>query len=71
MVDKSGDGADDVYVPKWIHYEWLHFLADFVVAYKYNAQLMCKLDHVPLPLYLSIHGVKVLAELVSELFCCS
>ena len=32
VLDKSGDGAEDVYVHKWIHYERLHFLADFVVA---------------------------------------
>ena len=34
LTDKSGDGVDDVYTPKWIHFHWLHFLDDFIVAKK-------------------------------------
>ena len=29
---KSGEGADEVYVAKWVHYKHLNFLADFVTA---------------------------------------
>ena len=32
VKDKSGDGVDDVYVPKWIFFERLRFLDDFVTA---------------------------------------
>ena len=29
---KSGDGLDDVYVSKWLHFEKLKFLDDFITA---------------------------------------
>lgn len=28
---KSDDGTDNEYIPKWIHFNHLHFLADLVV----------------------------------------
>ena len=31
---KSGDGADDIYTSKWIHFPQLQFLDDFVTAKK-------------------------------------
>jgi hypothetical protein len=32
IKDKSGDGVDDVYVPKWVFFKKLEFLRDFVSA---------------------------------------
>ena len=29
---KSGDGADDIYTSKWIHFQRLGFLDDFITA---------------------------------------
>lgn len=29
---KSGDGADDVYISKWMYFERLNFLDDYVSA---------------------------------------
>ena len=31
-VTKSGDGADDVYEPKWVYILYLKFLDEFVTA---------------------------------------
>ena len=30
IKEKSGDGVEDVYVPKWIFFDKLHFLDDFI-----------------------------------------
>ena len=32
MKEKSGDGLEDVYVPKWVLFPKLEFLSDFVTA---------------------------------------
>ena len=32
MKEKSGDGVEDVYVPKWVFFPKLEFLGDFVTA---------------------------------------
>ena len=29
---KSGDGLDDIYISKWLHFEKLKFLDDFIMA---------------------------------------
>ena len=32
VKSKSGDGAEDVYVPKWVHFKRFSFLDDFITA---------------------------------------
>ena len=47
---KSGDGADDVYKPKWIHFKNLKFLDEFVTQKSSRSNLQeiyyCKYNNI-------------------------
>ena len=45
MVDKSGTGIDDVCIPKWVHFERLRFLNDFVAS-KQSISNVQKVFHI-------------------------
>ena len=55
---KSGDGADDVYHSKWVHFERLKFLDEHLNPKNSQSNLqvhcMSTLDHLFLPCYSSI-----------------